>query len=156
MLALAAKKKLRASARSLGWPAARAPFSSSCRMVVKMVNSCAFPASIALATSRVFSWVPVERKRTAASVDADATPVLAGTVTRLLSSRRRAILSTIVLVIIPPAGSLKLPPRPLACCATAGGHAASTNRINNPPWVTCNLFLFIIDRFFQLQLQHHG
>ena len=65
-------------------------------------------------------------------------------------SRRRATRSTMVLVIIPPAGSLKLPPRPLACCANAEAQAASTSRIKNPPPQIRELFLFIIDRFFRL------
>src|SRR3981081_3700967 len=68
MLALVAKKKLRARARSLGWPAALAPLSNSSRRAVSSLTTCGFPASIRLAISRVLSCVPVGRKRTDASL----------------------------------------------------------------------------------------
>src|SRR5207253_618465 len=64
MLALVAKKKLRARARSLGWPAALAPLSNSSRRVVSSLSTCGLPASIRLAISRVLSCVPVGRKST--------------------------------------------------------------------------------------------
>src|SRR6185295_5613311 len=139
MLALVAKKKLRARARSLGCPAARAPFSYSVRIVLMMVNTCALPASIMLAISRVFSWVPVERNWTAS--------LLAGIAARGFLSRRRATRSTMVLVTISPAGSLKLPPRPLPPCAIAGVHEARSRKIKYPILLTRNSFRSIVDPF---------
>src|SRR6266699_892813 len=58
MLALVAKKKLMASARSLGWPAVLAPLSNSSRRVVSSLNTCGFPESITFAISRVLIVVP--------------------------------------------------------------------------------------------------
>ena len=105
-----------------------------------MLNTCALPSSMMLAISRVFSWVPVERKWTAASL-------LAGITARVLLSRRRATRSTMVLVTISPAGSLKLPPRPLVPCAIAGVHEARTRKIRYPILLTRNLFRSIVDPF---------
>src|ERR1051326_31554 len=140
MLALVAKKKLRASARALGWPAARAPFSYSVRIALMMANTCGFPASIVFAISLCFGCVPVERKLTAASL-------LAGIVVRVFSSRRRATRSTMILVIAPPAASLKLPPRPLALCAIAGAHEASITKIRYPLRLTRKVLIYIVDPF---------
>ena len=159
MLALVAKKKLRARARSLGCPAALAPLSNSCRMVVRIVSTCGFPASIRFAISRVLSCVPVGRKSTDASFsfatgraesdDAARAVELAPERLAAASRRsrlRRAIRSMMVFVIVVPAGLLKAPPRPsAACCATAEAHVVSTSRTKNPYRLTRNLFLSIFD-----------
>src|SRR6266496_6509215 len=118
MLALVAKKKLRASARSLGLPAARAPLSNSCNNVLSKVNTVSLlgsgGAANRLAISRVLSCVPVERNRTALSLSkavdsctADGLAVAPGSeclAPNRFSSRRHAKRSITMFVIIAQAG----------------------------------------------------
>src|SRR6266566_1906687 len=137
MLAFVAKKKLKASGRSLGFPAARAPFSYSVRMVVIIVSTCGFPAPIRLAISAVLSWVPVERKCRDTSFSFAAGPVESDDAVRAVelvpeclaagffSSRRRAYRSMMMFVIMALAGLFQLPPRLSVYCANAGAHVTS-------------------------------
>src|SRR5258708_1202002 len=160
MLALVAKKKLMASARSLGCPAALAPLSNSSSRAVSSLKTFGFPASITFAISRVLGWVPVGRKSTDASFsfatvcaelgdDVGADERLAAS---LRSRLRCAIRTTMVFVIVAPAGVLKVPPRlSFACCANAGARETNTIRIKSPARMSSKLFLFIFDRpLFQL------
>src|ERR1043166_967680 len=68
MLAFVAKKKLSASARSFGWPAALAPLSNSSSRTFANWTTCGFPASTRFANSSALRRVPVGRKRTDASL----------------------------------------------------------------------------------------
>src|SRR6266404_7552937 len=161
MLALVAKKKLMASARSLGCPAALASLSNSSSRAVSSLKTFGFPASITFAISRVLSCVPVGRKSTDASFsfatvcaelgdDVGADERLAAA--SLRSRLRCAIRTTMVFVIVAPAGVLKVPPRlSFACCANAGARETNTIRIKSPARMSSKLFLFIFDRpLFQL------
>src|SRR5439155_26525305 len=109
-------------------------------MVVRIVKTCGFPASIRLAISRVLSCVPVGRKSTDASfsfavgcAESDDVRAIELWPERLaaasLRSRfRRAIPSVMVLVIVVPAGLSKAPPRLSAVFLSTGGPYESTER----------------------------
>src|SRR5258705_7225794 len=138
MLALVAKKKLSASARSLGLPAALAPLSNSCNNVLSRVKTVSLlglgGAANRFAISRVLSCVPVERKRTAASLNeggvscaAVVVPVSECFAPSLFSSRCRANRSMTMLVIVALAGLFQLPPRRSEYWAAAGPHVTRTN-----------------------------
>jgi hypothetical protein len=106
MLALVAKKKLRARARSLGCPAARAPF-----FVFRQdgAHDVKYLCVAGIYYVGNFTGLQLGASRT----KMDAASLLAGITARVFLSRRRATRSTMVRVTISPAGSLKLPPRPL-------------------------------------------
>src|SRR5450432_1522342 len=165
MLALVAKKKLRASARSFGFPAARAFFSYSSRSAVRRLSTCAFPAAIRLAISRVLRCVPVERKRRDASLLFGAPVDVAGAVAlgpecfaaSLAFSRRWAIRSIMMFVIVALAGLFQLPPR-LSRYWLAAGTDIKTNSssMSHPLCKPAFVLLILSSPFFRGRARHIG
>src|SRR2546427_10091478 len=108
-------------------------------MVVRIVSTCGFPASIRFAISRVLSCVPVGRKSTddsfifaIESEDVRVVELGPGRLpARFRPLLRDAIRSMIVDVIFAPAGVLKAPPRLSLFCAIAGAQITSTSEIKN-------------------------
>jgi hypothetical protein len=108
------------------------------------------------AVSRVLSWVPVERKRTDASLIGAVVSLAAedvvfavapgpeGLTPCLFSSRRRANRSITMFVIVALAGLFQFPPRLSRYCANSGTVVKSNIKIKKQQRLNRDAFSFIL------------